>query len=80
MDSAPQNLDVQELAQQLCVKALELSDLDVMLEDYQRERAQLIQEINKLKALLWEHAGDAQALARLGITDASLLPPPAGNL
>ncbi|MCG3141337.1 MAG: hypothetical protein HDKAJFGB_02583 [Anaerolineae bacterium] len=80
MDSAPQNLDVQELAQQLCVKALELSDLDVMLEDYQRERAQLIQEINKLKALLWEHAGDAQSLARLGITDASLLSPPAGNL
>ncbi len=80
MGSTPQNLDVQELARQIRVKALQLSDLDVMLEDYQRERAQLIQEIGKLKALLWEHVGDPQELDRLGVQDALPPTPPEAGL
>ena len=62
-------VDVEELAQQVRVKAMQLSDLDVMIEDYQHERTKLVQEISKLKALLWELVGDPKELDKLGVRD-----------
>lgn len=50
----------EELIQQIQVKSVELSDLEVILEDYQRERRELLQEICRLKASLWELIGDAE--------------------
>lgn len=78
MGSTPQNLNVEELAQQIRVKAMQLSDLDVMIEDYQHERTKLVQEISKLKALLWEYVGDPKELAKLGVQDIPVVatPPP----
>jgi hypothetical protein len=77
MGSTPQNrVDVAELAQQIRVKAMQLSDLDVMIEDYQHERMKLVQDISKLKALLWEIVGDPKKLAELGLHDLSDLPNP----
>jgi|GEM_PF-2284499 len=79
MGSTPQNrVDVAELAQQIRVKAMQLSDLDVMIEDYQHERGKLVQDISKLKALLWELVGDPKELDKLGVKDLpdlSKLPP-----
>ena len=76
MGSTSQNLNVEELAQQIRVKAMQLSDLDVMIEDYQHERTKLVQEISKLKALLWEYVGDPKELDRLGVQDIPNLPTP----
>lgn len=70
MGSTPQNrVEVEELAQQVRVKAMQLSDLDVMIEDYQHERTKLVQEIGKLKAMLWELVGDPKELDKLGVQD-----------
>lgn len=70
MGSTPQSQSqVEELAQQIRVKAMQLSDLDVMIEDYQHERTKLVQEISKLKALLWEYVGDPQEMDKLGVKD-----------
>lgn len=70
MGSTPQShIQIEELAQQIRVKAMQLSDLDVMIEDYQHERTKLVQEISKLKALLWEFVGDPNELDRLGVKD-----------
>jgi hypothetical protein len=65
----PNRQDIKELAQTLRVKAMQLSDLDVMIEDYQHERGKLVQEIGKLKALLWELVGDPEDFAALGLHD-----------
>lgn len=53
-------LHTEELIRQIQVKSVELSDLEVILEDYQRERRELLQEICRLKASLWELIGDAE--------------------
>jgi hypothetical protein len=75
MGSTPERrVDVADLAQQIRVKAMQLSDLDVMIEDYQHERIKLVQEIGKLKALLWEIVGDPKELAQLGVKDLPDLP------
>ncbi len=50
---------VRELVRQIQEKSLQLSDLDVILEDYSHERSQLLREIGRLKAALWELVGDA---------------------
>ncbi len=49
---------VQELVQQIQDKSVELSDLEIILEDYQRERKELLREIGDLKASLWELIGE----------------------
>lgn len=49
----------QELVRQIQEKSMQLSDLDVILEDYGRERTELLREIGRLKASLWELIGDA---------------------
>ena len=77
MGSTSQNHgQVEELAQQIRVKAMQLSDLDVMIEDYQHERTKLVQEISKLKALLWEFVGDPQEMDKLGVRDVPPLATP----
>jgi hypothetical protein len=48
----------QELVRQIQEKSLQLSDLEVILEDYARERTELLREIGRLKASLWELIGD----------------------
>ena len=49
---------VQDLVQQIQEKSVELSDLEIILEDYLRERKELLREIGQLKASLWELIGD----------------------
>ncbi len=51
----------QELVRQIQEKSLQLSDLEVILEDYARERSELLREIGRLKASLWELIGDANS-------------------
>ncbi len=48
----------QELVRQIQEKSVQLSDLEVILEDYERERRMLLREIVQLKASLWELIGD----------------------
>lgn len=48
----------QDLVRQIQEKAVQLSDLEVILEDYMRERRELLREIGQLKASLWELIGD----------------------
>jgi hypothetical protein len=50
----------QELVRQIQEKSLQLSDLEIILEDYARERTELLREIGRLKASLWELIGDTQ--------------------
>ena len=47
-----------ELIRQIQEKSVQLSDLEVILEDYERERRALLREIGNLKASLWELIGD----------------------
>ena len=45
---------IQDLTDQIREKAVQLSDLEIVLEDYGRERRELLREIGQLKASLWE--------------------------
>ena len=47
----------QELLMQIQEKAVQLSDLEVILEDYEHERRELLRDISRLKASLWELVG-----------------------
>ncbi len=49
----------QDLVRRIQEKSLQLSDLEVILEDYGRERSELLHEIGHLKASLWDLIGDA---------------------
>ncbi len=56
----------QELVRQIQEKSVQLSDLEVILEDYERERRMLLREIVQLKASLWELIGDPGLPSSLG--------------
>ncbi len=58
MNDAETKARVAELVQQIQDKSVELSDLEIILEDYARERRELLREIGELKASLWELIGD----------------------
>ncbi len=58
MDAEETRVKTQELVQQIQEKSVQLSDLEVILEDYERERRILLREIVQLKASLWELIGD----------------------
>lgn len=45
---------IEELIHQIQEKSVELADLEVIIEDYEHERRELLREISKLKASLWE--------------------------
>jgi hypothetical protein len=63
----------QELVAQIQEKSVQLSDLEIILEDYERERRGLLREIGQLKALLWELIGDADVPSSLRSRNASAL-------
>ncbi|MBI5305429.1 MAG: hypothetical protein HY868_25090 [Chloroflexi bacterium] len=56
---------VQDLVRQIQDKSVELADLEVILEDYERERHELLREIGRLKASLWELSSGTPAIAPL---------------
>ncbi len=45
---------IQDLQREIQARALLLCDLEVMIEDYQRERARLLDELKSLKEGLWD--------------------------
>lgn len=49
---------IQDLKREIQERALLLSDLEVMIEDYQRERLRLLQELKSLKEGLWDLAAE----------------------
>ena len=49
---------IQELQREIQLRALQLSDLEVMIEDYQQERARLLEELKTLKEGLWDLMAD----------------------
>ena len=58
MEDGATKQKVVELIRQIQEKSVQLSDLEVILEDYERERRALLREIGNLKASLWELIGD----------------------
>ena len=56
---------IQDLNHQIQEKSVLLSDLEIILEDYQRERQALLREIGQLKASLWELSAEARLPARM---------------
>lgn len=56
---------MQDLIRQIQERSVELADLEVILEDYQHERRELLRAISNLKAALWEINGGAQTPAQL---------------
>lgn len=49
-----------ELERQLQNKSLLLANLEVMIEDYRREKARLLDEVMRLREMLWDLTGGAQ--------------------
>jgi hypothetical protein len=45
---------IRDLQREIQERALLLSDLEVMIEDYQRERLRLLEELKSLKEGLWD--------------------------
>jgi polyhydroxyalkanoate synthesis regulator phasin len=45
---------VQDLMRQIQEKSVQLSDLEILIEDYEHERRELLRDIARLKAALWE--------------------------
>ena len=58
------NKRIQDLQDQIREKAVQLSDLEIVLEDYARERRTLLREIGQLKASLWELSAEGDLSAR----------------
>jgi hypothetical protein len=50
---------IEDLQRQIQERAILLSDLEVIIEDYQRERARLLQELRSLKEGLWDLTSDS---------------------
>lgn len=48
---------VRELKRELRDKAVLLADLEVIIEDYRRERARLLEELMSLREKLWDLEG-----------------------
>ena len=65
---------IQDLIRQIQEKSVQLSDLEIILEDYERERHALLREIGELKASLWELSAETGIPANL--PRASVIPPP----
>ncbi|MFQ6057554.1 MAG: hypothetical protein ACE5MB_01575 [Anaerolineae bacterium] len=45
---------IEDLQREIQERAILLSDLEVIIEDYQRERLRLLQELRSLKEGLWD--------------------------
>lgn len=66
---------IQDLKREIQERALLLSDLDVMIEDYQRERLRLLQELKSLKEGLWDLTAEVDSEGDYDSSHASLRPP-----
>jgi hypothetical protein len=64
MDDEETRETMQGLINQIQEKSVQLSDLEIVIEDYQRERQALLREIGQLKASLWELSAEASLPAR----------------
>jgi predicted nucleic acid-binding Zn-ribbon protein len=53
--------EIQELERELQDKSLLLADLEVMIEDYNREKARLLEELRSLREKLWDLTDQGQA-------------------
>ncbi|MFQ5886485.1 MAG: hypothetical protein ACE5II_04535 [Anaerolineae bacterium] len=47
---------IRDLQQELQAKSLMLADLELIIEDYERERSKLLKELISLKERLWDLA------------------------
>lgn len=47
---------IKDLQQELQAKSLMLADLELIIEDYERERSKLLKELISLKERLWDLA------------------------
>lgn len=56
---------IHDLIRQIQEKSVQLSDLEIILEDYERERHELLREIGDLKASLWELSAESGIPANL---------------
>ncbi len=61
MADQPKSSPVEELRRELAEKSQQLSELDVMLADYQEERARLIRELRALQGRLRDLLDQAAA-------------------
>lgn len=53
--------EIQELERELQDKSLLLADLEVMIEDYNREKARLLEELRSLREKLWDLTDQGRA-------------------
>ncbi len=67
---------VEELVRLIQEKSLQLSDLEIILEDYAHERSELLREIGRLKAALWELTGDSPIKRRSASSDQNAVTEP----
>ncbi len=51
---------IKDLQQELQAKSLMLADLELIIEDYERERSELLKELISLKERLWDLAEQEQ--------------------
>lgn len=56
-----QSEEIQELERELQDKSLLLADLEVMIEDYNREKARLLEELRSLREKLWDLTDQSRA-------------------
>lgn len=54
MTNTSRKAKLEALQQQIQERAMRLTDLEVIIQDYQRERQRLLEEIIALKEQLWE--------------------------
>ena len=64
MDDEENRRTLQRLIDQIQEKSVQLSDLEIVIEDYQRERQELLRQIGQLKASLWELSAEASLPTR----------------
>lgn len=65
MDDEETQKTIRDLINQIQDKSIQLSDLEIILEDYQHERQALLREIGQLKASLWELSAEASLPTRI---------------
>jgi hypothetical protein len=72
MDDEETRETMQVLINQIQEKSVQLSDLEIVIEDYQRERQVLLREIGQLKASLWELSAEASLPTHMSRANPSL--------
>ncbi len=52
--------EIERLESELRDKSLALANLEVMIEDYRRERSKLLEELMSLREKLWDLSGERE--------------------